>query len=141
MKTIILTRPKEKEKFYDESKIKVYFNGNLVAKLRQKDTKEITVEGDVVEIVTKLSVFEGITKAKLEIKEGSILEIVRAKPTHNPLILAPLGAISGLMIFRAEETWIRVSGIIITAVAFGWLVYQHLKYKNKTISITHLMPR
>ncbi|HSV77192.1 MAG TPA: hypothetical protein VLH37_09210 [Bacteroidales bacterium] len=54
MKTIILTRPKEKEKFYDESKIMVYINGNMVAKLRQRDTKEITVEGGVVEIVAKL---------------------------------------------------------------------------------------
>jgi len=139
MKTIILTRPKGKEKFYDESKIKVYIHGNLVAKLRQKDTKEITVEGDVIEIVAKLSALEGITKAKLEIKEGSILEIVRAKPTHYPLIISPLVAIGGLMVFRTEDTWIRISGIIIIAVAFGWLIYNTLKQKDKAISITMQM--
>lgn len=139
MKTIILTRPKEKEKFYDESKIMVYINGNMVAKLRQRDTKEITVEGGVVEIVAKLSAFEGIKIASLEIEEGSILEIVRAKPTHNPLILAPLGALWGLMIFQSDVTWIRVTGIILTPVSFGWLVYQQLTHRGKTLSITKVL--
>jgi|GEM_PF-952632 hypothetical protein len=136
MKTILLTRPKEKEKFYDESKIKVYLNGNLVAKLRQRDTKEITVEAGVVEIVAKLPAFLLSTKANLELEEGSVLEISRTKILHNPLIVAILAPLYGFLIFQSDVPWIRVAGIVMIAVSFGWFVYQDLKHKDKAISIT-----
>ncbi|HSV88590.1 MAG TPA: hypothetical protein VLH61_08105, partial [Bacteroidales bacterium] len=101
-----------------------------------RDTKEITVEGGVVEIVAKIPAFAVSTKASLELEEGSVLEISRTKVLHNPLIVAILVPLYGILIFQSDVPWIRVAGIILTPVSFGWLVYQYWRHKDKAISIT-----
>ncbi len=62
MRTLILKRPRDKEKFYDESNFKIFVNGKFVTKFRQNDVKEVIIQDDKIEIQAKTLGFDSSKK-------------------------------------------------------------------------------
>ncbi|MFA5648507.1 MAG: hypothetical protein WC951_09390 [Bacteroidales bacterium] len=136
MSTLLIKRPKDKEKYYDESNFKIYINGELVEKLGQNDTKEITVEGSNIEIKAKSKGFGGSAKATIELEEKTELEIVRTKNLYNPMVVGFLFPFLVITLRFTETCWVKILVYTIAILVVGWAVYYYFKNKDKAISIT-----
>lgn len=138
MKTIILKRPKDKEQYYDESNFKIYINGKLVEKLGQNDTKEITIEDDVIEIQARTFGFDGSAKEKIELEDKTELEIVRVLYWKKSSLIAFIFPIFFTILYNLESQWIKVSLIVFAIIIFGLILLKYVKNKDKTITITKI---
>lgn len=136
MSTLIIKRPKDKEKYYDESNFKIYINGELVEKLGQNETKEITVEGNNIEIKAKSKDFGGSAKAIIELEEKTELEIVRTKNLYNPMVVGFLFPFLVITLRFTETYWVKILVYTIAILVVAWAVYYYFKNKDKAISIT-----
>lgn len=136
MSTLIIKRPKDKEKYYDESNFKIYINGELVEKLGQNDTKEITVEGNNIEIKAKSKDFGGSAKATIELEEKTELEIVRTKSLYNPMVVGFLFPFLVIVLRSTETYWVKILVASIAILIVAWAIYYYFKNKDKAISIT-----
>jgi len=136
MSTLIIKRPKDKEKYYDESNFKIYINGELVEKLGQNETKEITVEGNNIEIKAKSKDFGGSAKAIIELEEKTELEIVRTKNLYNPMVVGFLFPFLVITLRFTETYWVKILVYTIAILVVGWAIYYYFRNKDKAISIT-----
>ena len=136
MSTLIIKWPKDKEKYYDESNFKIYINGELVEKLGQNETKEITVEGNNIEIKAKSKDFGGSAKAIIELEEKTELEIVRTKNLYNPMVVGFLFPFLVITLRFTETYWVKILVYTIAILVVAWAVYYYFKNKDKAISIT-----
>ncbi len=134
MNTLVVKRPKDKEKNYDETKIKVYVNNNLVGKLQQNDTIEINLEGNSFEIQAKVFGYKSL-KEKFEINEKVELEIIRNPIFKNSSFIIFLFPIIFTILYNSEIYWARVLVIALTIIIFFWFGYLYLKYRKNAIVI------
>jgi hypothetical protein len=137
MSTLIIKRPKDREKYYDESNFKIYINGKLVGKLGQNETKEITVEDNFIEIQAKSS-FGGSAKVEIELEERFELEIIRIKQFKIPMLIFFLFPIIFTAFYQFESYWVRILSIIPIILIFGWMFYWYRKNKYNAIRITKI---
>jgi len=135
MNTLVVKRPKDKEKYYDETKIKVYVNNNLVGKLQQDDTIEINLEEHSFEIQAKIFGYKSL-KEKFEVNEKIELEIIRNPIFKNPLLfIVFLFPIIFTILYNSEIYWARMLVFVITIIIFFWFGYLYLKNRKNVIVI------
>jgi len=134
MSKLVIKRPKDREKFYDESKIKVFVNNNFVGKLQQNDTLEINLEENSFEIQAKTFEFKSL-KEKFEIDEKIELEIIRNHNITNPLFITFLFPLIFTILYNSGIYWVKVLVIVLTIIVFGWLGYLYFKNRTKAIEI------
>ena len=82
MKKIILNRPKTIEKYYDETKYKVFINDKLVTRLKRGEPVELEVEDDAIDIQARIA-WRGSKKERIELSE-EITEIDIARNQKYP---------------------------------------------------------
>lgn len=70
---VTLKRPRSK--YYDESKFKIYINGQLVATLQENQSQEIEVNSQSVSIKAKIN-WASSKKTDLEVSEGDVIEFI-----------------------------------------------------------------
>lgn len=136
MKTLILNRPKDKEKFYDESTFKIFINGKFVAKLRQNDIKEVTLQDDKIEIQAKKFGFDSSKIEMIELGDRTEVEINRVLFLKHPILLVFLFPMIFTVLHSSDVYWKKVLMVSLSAVLFIWLTYLYIKNKKKTIRIT-----
>jgi hypothetical protein len=73
MNTLIIKRPKDKEKLYSEAILKIYINDTYIEKIGQNETKEIEIQDSVVNIQAKYKF--GYRSQKITIDLAKIKEI------------------------------------------------------------------
>ena len=88
MRTVILNRPKSIEKYYDETKYKIFINGTFVAKLKRGEPLELKVEDDVIDIQAKVA-YWGSRIERIELSD-EITEIDIARNPKFPYNNSPL---------------------------------------------------
>ncbi len=88
MKTIILNRPKSIERYYDETKYKIFINGGMVTKLKRGEPVELTVNDDVIDIQAKVA-YWGSKKERIELTD-EVTEIDIARNPRFPYNNSPL---------------------------------------------------
>ncbi|MEW5844960.1 MAG: hypothetical protein AB1777_01705 [Bacteroidota bacterium] len=138
MKTLILKRPKDKEKFYDESNFKIFINGKFLAKLGQNDIKEVTIQEDKIEIQAKKFRFDCSKKEMIELEERTEVEINRVLYLNNPSLIMFLFPMIFTVLYSSDIYWLRVFIVSLSVILFFWLINLYIKNKNKTIKITKI---
>lgn len=138
MKTIILKRPKDKEKYYDESNFKIYINGKFVAKLGQDDIKEVTLQDDKIEIQAKKFGLDCSKKEMIELEDRTEVEINRVIYLNNPSLIMFLFPMIFTVLYSSDIYWLKVLIVSLSVFLFFWLINLYIKNKNKTIKITKI---
>lgn len=134
--TLLISRPKEKERFYDESNFKIIINGKLAAKLGQGEKKEIEVDCDKVELQVKSRY--GRSEVNLELEGRTELEIVRNSKSRNLYLVVFLFPIVFNVLYNLGVNWVKVLAAVLTVLLFGWLLYLYLKDRKTGIVITQV---
>jgi Flp pilus assembly protein TadB len=132
MKTIALHRPLVKG--YNDNKFSIYFDGKLVAKLRNGETKEIKTEKNSVEIQAKYLNWFGSEKQLTDLQKNTTIDIGLQKSFINQTLIFTgpvLVALSTL--FYNQSKAIFFSLILLGIVAF---IYSCVYRKNKWLKLT-----
>jgi len=121
MKTIIIKRPKDKEKYYSDVDIKIFINGSLVEKIGQNEIKEIIINESPFEIKAKLR--GGYQSKKLEIDPVNVdeIEIVASISIGLPPLLI-FSASMPLFIFAMNREIFDLWKIVAFLLFFATLV-------------------
>jgi len=134
MSKLVIKRPRDKEKIYDGSKLKVYVNNHFIGKLRQNDTLEIDMEENIFEIQAKSFEYKSV-KEKFEINEKIELEITRNDLTRYPLLIILLFPIIFTILYNTETYWMKMLAIALLGIILAWFVYSYFKKRANAIVI------
>lgn len=134
MKTLQISRPKEKERFYDESSFKIFISGQLVAKLGQGEEKEIEVDCDRVDMLVKSRY--GSSRVNFELEDRTELEIVRNSKSKNLYLVAFLFPLVFIVLYSLGGGWLKIFAVVLTILLFGLLLYPYLMERKTGIVIT-----
>lgn len=134
MKTLQMSRPKEKERFYDESNFTIFINGQQVAKLGQGEKKEIEVDSDKVDIQVKSRY--GRSEVNLELEGRTELEIVRNSKSRNLYLVAFLFPLVFIVLYNLGGGWLKIFAVVLAVLLFGLLLYLYLMERKTGIVIT-----
>ncbi len=89
MRSLLLSRPKSVEKYYNEAKIKVYINDQPVVVLKQGETKEVFIEDkDAIKIQAKSRIWYRSEIKFLQLYKTSRIEIFFNTSTNMKLLIA-----------------------------------------------------
>ena len=113
MKTIRITRGKEK--FYRENKIKVFVNNNFVGELKQKETKEIQIPTETIEIYAKTSLIYKSPTEIFQCEENSEIELIM-NPSfriHPIQISLPFIPIYIAIMIRCENVYLKIAASLV----------------------------
>lgn len=85
MKKVLLVRTKEK--YHDESKIKVFIDGKLIGKLKRKEQKEISIDKDTIEVYAQTMYLYRSPKTTIKCEDNSVIELTKNPSTYFSPIL------------------------------------------------------
>lgn len=138
MKTIILNRPKSIEKYYDETKYKIFINGEFVAKLKRGEPLELEVEDDIIDIQAKVT-YWGSKIERIELSEELTgIEIARNPrfPYYNsPYIYLVVFLTALFPLLRLLEKFWIVMLVILTASFTAFFIRYNIIYRHNWILI------
>jgi len=130
MKKIILHRPKSIEKYYDETKYRIFINDQFVAKLKRKENIEFEVEGDTVDIQAKYA-YWGSRKETIkltdDLTEIDVARNQKAPYTNSPGLYLPIAVLLFTFIPNLlgwSNIWVKAL-IAVTLIAFIWYIIQY----------------
>lgn len=141
MKKIILHRPKSIEKYYDETKYRIFIDDQFVAKLKRGEEIEIEVEGDTVCIQAKFT-YWGSRKETIELTdEVTDIDVARNQKTpytNSPSLYLPIAVLLFTFIPNLlgwSNVWVKAL-IAVTLIVFVWyIVKYHIINRYKFILI------
>lgn len=142
MKKIVLHRPKSIEKYYDETKYRIYINDQLVGKLKRNETLEIEAEGDVVDIQARYS-YWGSRKERIELA-NDLTEVNVAKNQKIPYTSGPNNGYIMLLVFflslstnllGLKSTWGQAIIAIFLIAFLFYIVKYHIMNRHNWILI------
>ncbi len=130
MKKIILHRPKSIEKYYDETKYRIFINDQFVAKQKRGEDIELEVEGASVDVQAKYA-YWGSRKETIELTD-EVTEIDVARNQKTPYTNSPsLYIPSAVLLFSFipnllgwRNVWVQAL-IAVTLIAFIWYIVQY----------------
>jgi len=134
MKKLTIKRPKEKEKFYDESFLRIYVNDSFVGKIQQNDTLEIETDKETIEIQAKTFGYKS-TKLKIQVSENDEIEVIRNHNIKNPLMITFILPLVFTVLYNTKIYWLRITAFALILIAFSWLYYIYLKERKNAIII------
>ena len=137
MKKITIKRPKEKEKFYDESYLKIYVNDSFVGKIQQNDTLEIETDKEIIEIQAKIFGYKS-TKQKIQVSGNDKIEVIRNHNIKNPWMITFILPLVFTVLYNTKIYWLRITAFALIIVAFSWLYYIYLKERKNAIIINEI---
>lgn len=135
MHTIKITRVKEK--YHDEHKLKVYVNGDLVERLKQNETKEITVQSSSIEIYAKSLVIYKSPVLNIECDENTEIEISMnpAIKIHPTLLVFPFLPIYIPIVSNSENVYVKGIASAIMLSLIVWAIIQSRRANKNGIII------
>lgn len=137
MKRLTIKRPKEKEKFYDESYLKIYINDSYVGKIQQNDALEIETDKEVIEIQAKTFGYKS-SKMKIQVNGNNEIEVIRNHNIKNPLMITLILPLVFTVLYNTKIYWLKVTALSLVVIAFGWLYYIYLKERKNAIIINEI---
>ncbi len=137
MKKLTIKRPKEKEKFYDESFLRIYVNDSFVGKIQQNDTLEIETDKETIEIQAKTFGYKS-TKLKIQVSENDEIEVIRNHNIKNPLMITFILPLVFTVLYNTKIYWLRITAFALILIAFSWLYYIYLKERKNAIIINKI---
>ena len=137
MKKLTIKRPKEKEKFYDESFLKIYVNDSFVGKIQQNDTLEIETDKEIIEIQAKTFGYKS-TKLKIQVSKNDEIEVIRNHNIKNPLMITFILPLVFTVLYNTKIYWLRITAFALILIAFSWLYYIYLKERKNAIIINKI---
>jgi len=130
MKKIILHRPKSIEKYYDETKYRIFINDQFVAKLKRGEHIEFEVEGDTVDIQAKHA-YWGSRKETIEltdeVTEINVARNQKTPYTNSPSLYLPIAVLLFSFVPNLlgwSNVWVKAL-IAVTLIAFIWYIIQY----------------
>ena len=119
MKKVLIIRTKEK--YHDESKFKVFINGNLIGKLKREEQKEISVDTDIIEVYAQTMYLYKSPKTRIKCEDNTVIELTKNPSTYfSPaLFIIPFIPFYVPIMTRAEDFYIK---LIASAVMLTLLV-------------------
>ena len=136
MNTIRITRGNEK--FYRENRIKVYLNDNFVGEFKQKESKDIQIATETVEVFAKTSLFYKSPTEIFQCEENSEIEVIM-NPSfriHPIQICAPFIPIYIAIMIRSENVYIKIAASIVLLSLFIGEIIQIRRAMKKGILIS-----
>ena len=137
MKKLTIKRPKEKEKFYDESFLRIYVNDSFVGKIQQNDTLEIETDKETIAIQAKTFGYKS-TKLKIQVSENDEIEVIRNHNIKNPLMITFILPLVFTVLYNTKIYWLRITAFALILIAFSWLYYIYLKERKNAIIINKI---
>ena len=137
MKRLTIKRPKEKEKFYDESYLKIYVNDFFVGKIQQDDALKIETDKEIIEIQAKTFGYKS-TKLKIQVNENNEIEVIRNHNIKNPLMITFILPLVFTVLYNTKIYWLEITALSLVIIAFSWLYYIYLKERKNAIIINEI---
>lgn len=137
MKRLTIKRPKEKEKFYDESYLKIYVNNSFVGKIQQDDALEIETDKEIIEIQAKTFGYKS-TKLEIQVNGNNEIEVIRNHNTKNPLMITFILPLIFTVLYNTKIYWLEITALSLVIIAFSWLYYIYLKERKNAIIISEI---
>ena len=127
---ITIKRPKSKN--YDESKYKIYINGQKVATLQENQLQEIEVNNSSIAIEAKVN-WAGSKRLNLKVNDGDAIEF-----SPNTLFNKASIAILFVLTNSFETHWLKWAFGILLAVDVFLILYIMIIARRKWVSINHI---
>lgn len=133
-----ITAKRPKSKTYDESKYRIYIDGQKVATLQENQLQEIEVNDSGITIEAKLN-WLGSKKTNLNVSNGDIIEFLPNTLFNKMGIFlpAPFTILFALTI-NLEVPWLKWTFIILLAADFLLILYILVIARRKWISVNHI---
>lgn len=133
---ITIKRPKSKN--YDESKYKIYINGQKVATLQENQLQEIEVNDSLITIEARFNWF-GSKKLNLKVNDGDVIEFLTNTlfSKASIILVAPI-AILWVTTKNFETLWLKWIFGILLAVDVLLILYVLIIARRKWVSINHI---
>jgi hypothetical protein len=130
---VTLKRPKSK--YYDESKFKIYINGQQVATLQENQSQEIDVNSQSVSIKAKIN-WASSKKTDIKVSEGDVIEF-RPNPLFSKMaiILPSFIVILFILAKNLEQPMLKWLFGVLLAIDILLIIY--LLISSKWIYIDH----
>jgi translation initiation factor IF-1 len=130
---VTLKRPKSK--YYDESKFKIYVNGQQVATLQENQSQEIEVNSQSVSIKAKIN-WASSKKTDIKVSEGDVIEF-RPNPLFSKMaiILPSFIVILFILAKNLEQPMLKWLFGVLLAIDILLIIY--LLISSKWIYIDH----
>lgn len=133
---ITIKRPKSK--IYDESKYRIYVDGQKIATLQENKTLEIEVNDSSITIEAKFN-WVGSKKLNLIVSDGDIIEFLpNTLFTKASIILVAPIAILWVIIKNFENLWFKWIFGTLLAVDLFLIIYILLIARRKWIFVNHI---
>lgn len=130
---VTLKRPKSK--LYDESKFKIYVNGQQVAILQENQSQEIEVSSHSITIKAKINWVSG-KKTEIEVSEGDVIEF-RPNPLFSKMAMILPSFIVILFILAKNLEQPVLKWLFGVLLAIDILLVIYLLVSRKWIYIGH----
>ena len=134
MKTIHIIRGKEK--YYAENKIKVFINDNFVGELKQKESKEIQVPTEIIEVYAKALFYKSPTEIIHSEEISEIEVIMNPSIKTNPILLLPLIPMYFLIMYQLKNEYLKIAASILFLLLLIGLIIQTRRAMKKGIIIS-----
>ncbi|MDD2279279.1 MAG: hypothetical protein PHD06_05305 [Bacteroidales bacterium] len=133
---ITIKRPKSK--IYDESKYRIYINGQKVATLQENQLQEIEVNDSLITIEARFNWF-GSKKLNLKVNDGDVIEFLTNTlfSKASIILVAPI-AILWVTTKNFETLWLKWIFGILLAVDVLLILYVLIIARRKWVSINHI---
>ncbi len=126
MKKLVINRPRKKEKFYNEGKLRIYVNGIFEGKLKQNEKKEVDLNENTIEVQFKSRGYRSqIKKIDLTEKDKSEITTYISAGIHPIQILFPSLTIYVAIMLNLENNIIKY---IASAAMFCVLIATIFKF-------------
>lgn len=136
MKAIRISRGKEK--FYRENKIKVFVDNNSVGELKQKESKEIQIPKETIEVYAKASLFYKSPTEIIQCEEISEIEVIMNPSLRiNPILISlPFIPIYIAIMIRCEIVYFKIAASLVLSALFIGEIIQTKRAMKKGIIIS-----
>ncbi|HCX98859.1 MAG TPA: hypothetical protein DG754_01855 [Bacteroidales bacterium] len=135
---IIVKRPKSKT--YDESKYRIYIDGQKVATLQENQLQEIEVNGSSITIEAKFN-WVGSKKLNLKVSNGDIIEFLPNTLFSKMGVFLPAPfAILFVLAMNLEVPWLKWTFATLLVIDFLLILYILVIARRKWISVNHINP-
>ena len=136
MNILKITRPKSKEKYYDEASLKLYVNGVFKEKIGQDETREIQLEEDEIEFRVK-SKMQGCLPTRVKLDQNNKLEVIvnpnlRAHPIYALIALSPFSA---TILISDNNIWLKALTLCVWLMLVCWALVRYVNLRRNGVLI------
>lgn len=134
---LIIYRPKEKEKYYDESNIQIFHGKELLGKLGQNDTLEFEANAEKVQLYVKAP-WIGSKLIDIDTNRDIKIEVYKNPKfaKSQAILIAPI-PIFFVFLINTETLWIRITASIALLLIIAKLLHHYYTARKKVIIVNY----